>query len=118
MFRVAIYYPLSAFLLLFANLLQNPQDSYIENDLKLMELVISFFTPSVVPLSPFSTPASIEMFCQLYKVAVKFVEKNKSRDTKKAKRGRDDINSGQGSPVLKSATSDITVCISHISTPT
>jgi hypothetical protein len=55
-----------------------------ENDLKLVDLITSFLTPSVVPLSPFSTPASIEMFRQLYKVAVKFVEKNKSRDTKKA----------------------------------
>ena len=111
---MALYYPLSSFLLLFANLLQNPQDSYIANDLKLMELVTTFLTPSAVPLSPFSTPASIQMFHQLYKVAVKFVEKNNSRDTKKAKRGHDDIDSGQVSQsptVVKSATSGITVCI-------
>jgi hypothetical protein len=117
-FRVALYYPLSAFLLLFANLLQNPQDSDIANDLKLMELVTTFLTPSVVPLSPFSTPASMQMFRQLYKVAVKFVEKNNSRDTKKAKRGRDDMDSGRISQShlgVKSATSDITVCTSYIS---
>ena len=117
----ALYYPLSAFLLLFANLLQNPQDSYVANDLKLMEVVTTFLTLSVVPLSPFSTPASIQMFRQLYKVAVKFVEKNTSRDTKKAKQGRDDMDSGRISQLylgVKSAISDITVCTSYISIPT
>jgi len=117
MFRMALYHPLSSFLLLFANLLQNPQDSHIATDLKLMELVTSFLTPSMVPLSPFNTPASIQMFHQLYKIALKFVEKNNSRDTKKFKRGHDDIDSGQDSqslPVVKSATSTITVCIFHI----
>jgi hypothetical protein len=77
-----------------------------------MELLTSFLTPSVVPPSPFSTPESVEMFRQLYKVAVKFVEKNKSRDSKKVKRGHDDIDSGQVSqlhPVVKSASSDIMV---------
>jgi len=83
-----------------------------------MELVTSFLAPSVVPLTPFSTPASIEMFCQLYKVAVKFVEKNKLRDTKKAKRGHDGVDSGKASqsrPVVESASSDIKVCIFHVS---
>jgi hypothetical protein len=54
-----------------------------------MELVTSFLTPLVDPLSPLSTPASIEMFCQLCKAAVKFVEKNKSSDTNRAKRRHD-----------------------------
>src|ERR1700737_3373035 len=32
-FRMVLYFPLSSFLLLFANLLQNPQDPYIASDL-------------------------------------------------------------------------------------
>ena len=69
----------------------------------------------MVPLSPFNTPASIQMFHQLYKIALKFVEKNNLQETKKVKQGHDDINFGQDSqslPVVKSATSTITVCIS------
>lgn len=111
---MVLYFPLSAFLLLFANLLQNPQDSYIEGDLKLMELVTSFLTPSSIPLSPYSTPASIQMFHQLYRIAVKFVEKSNSQDKRKVKRVHDDVDSGESSQVRlieKSTTKDITVCI-------
>jgi hypothetical protein len=85
-----------------------------------MELVTSFLTPSVVPLSPFSTPASIQMFHQLYRIAVKFVETNNLRDMKKTKRVYEDIDSGhitQSYPVAKSATSDIKVCIPHFPIP-
>lgn len=37
-----IYYPVSALVTLFANILQNPQDSRARSDLKLMNLVVSF----------------------------------------------------------------------------
>jgi hypothetical protein len=109
-----LYFPLSSFLLLFANLLQNPQDSYIESDLKLMELVTSFLTPSAVPFSPYST---IQMFHELYKIAVKFVEKSNAQNKKKTKRVHDDIDSegnNQRHPVGKSTTTDIRVCISKL----
>lgn len=40
--RLVIYYPVSALVTLFANILQNPQDSRARSDLKLMNLVVSF----------------------------------------------------------------------------
>jgi len=42
MCRLIIYYPVSALVTLFANILQNPQDSRARSDLKLMNLVVSF----------------------------------------------------------------------------
>ena len=113
MARMVLYFPLSSFLLLFANLLQNPRDSYIASDLKLMELVTSFLKPSTVPLSPFSTPASIQMFYQLYKIAVKFVEKSNMQERKKTKRVHDDIDSGEASQshsTTEPAKTDFMVC--------
>ncbi len=115
---MVLYYPLSSFLLLFANLLQNPQDSYTAIDLKLMELVTSFLTPSAVPHSPFSTPASIQMFQQLYRIVVKFVEKNNAQDKRTVKRAHCDIDSGESNqlhPITKSTSRDITVCILQVS---
>lgn len=112
---MVLYFPLSSFLLLFANLLQNPQDSHVESDLKLMELVVSFLTQSTATLSPYSTPASIQMFHQLYRIAVKFVEKSNAQDKKKVKRMHDDIDGEEGSQfhsTEKFTTRDITVCIS------
>jgi hypothetical protein len=40
--RLILYYPVSALVTLFANILQNPQDSRARSDLKLMNHVVSF----------------------------------------------------------------------------
>ena len=39
-----LYYPVSALVTLFANILQNPQDARARSDLKLMSSVVSFLT--------------------------------------------------------------------------
>lgn len=42
--RMVLYYPVSALVTLFANILQNPQDPRARSDLKLMSSVVSFLT--------------------------------------------------------------------------
>ena len=42
--RLILYYPVSALVTLFANILQNPQDSRARSDLKLMNHVVSFLS--------------------------------------------------------------------------
>ena len=41
-FRMVLYYPVSALVTLFANILQNPSDSRARSDLKLMNHVVNF----------------------------------------------------------------------------
>jgi hypothetical protein len=127
---MVLYFPLSSFLTLFANLLQgNPNDSHVANDLKLMDLATSFLTPSTVPMSPFASTPSMQIFHELNKVAKKFVEKNNPRSMK-AKRSHKDVDSEQNegqqpgnksevvntlsNPNIASTMSDSTVRISHI----
>jgi len=42
--RLILYFPVSALVTLFANILQNPQDARARSDLKLMSSVVSFLT--------------------------------------------------------------------------
>ena len=42
--RLIIYYPVSALVTLFANILQNPQETRARSDLRLMNLVVSFLS--------------------------------------------------------------------------
>ena len=42
--RLIIYFPVSALVTLFANILQNPQDPRARSDVKLMNLVVNFLT--------------------------------------------------------------------------
>lgn len=79
-----MYYPLSGFLMLFTNILQNPQDSYVASDLELMNHVASLLTP-MAPFVPFTATTSVQLFTELCRVGTKFVEKTK--DMKKMKRG-------------------------------
>jgi hypothetical protein len=124
--RIVLYYPLSGFLTLFANILQNPQDSQVASDLKLMGYITSFLSPSVVQLSPLTASASI-IIRELSNIAAKFIEKINLRDAKPAKRVRDgqnkedpsyplhDIPEMTGSmpyPDIYSEISDTMVCIS------
>jgi hypothetical protein len=89
MIRMALYWPLSGFLTLFANLLQNPQDSYIPSDLKLMKSAISFLQPKTGRSTPFSAGGVIQIFTELGNVAEKFLAKVNAQGTKRIKRAHD-----------------------------
>jgi hypothetical protein len=42
--RLIVYYPVSALVTLFANILQNPNDTRARSDIKLMNLVVNFLS--------------------------------------------------------------------------
>lgn len=90
-----MYFPLCGFLVLFSHAIGNPNDPNLASDLKLMDLVTSFLTPSSIPMSPFSTSPSIEVFHELNKIAKRFVDKNYRKNLNKAKRVHEDIDSEQ-----------------------
>lgn len=95
-----MYYPLSSFIILFANTLQNPRDSYVASDLRLMSYVTSLLNP-IVENSPFTGITFLKFFTELSNVALKFVEKTNSGSTKKLKRGNDrrDIDQNDDVPL-------------------
>ena len=93
---MALYYPLCACLTLFANTLQNPQDSHAASDIKLMELVTGFIARSVVPGSPFAATLSLRIFKELTEVAGKFVENTYERNPQKMKRMHENKDHEQG----------------------
>lgn len=74
-----LYYPLSSFLTLFANILHNPQDPHVTSDLELMTFVANFLAPMVTDASPFTISASIQLLRELEKVAMRLVEKKNTQ---------------------------------------
>jgi hypothetical protein len=83
-----LYYPLSGFLTLFANCIQNPQDSHVYDDLTLMDYVTSYLSPAAVQVTPIPVAGTL-IFRELGSVARKFVEKTNLNVTKATKRTRD-----------------------------
>ena len=87
--RTQMYYPLSAFLLLFANTLHNPEDPSTSSDIQLMDLCINVLLPTIDHPGPFNTTASLQLFQKLRNVAKKFLENNYRSESKKTKRSHD-----------------------------
>ncbi|KIM94323.1 hypothetical protein OIDMADRAFT_135861, partial [Oidiodendron maius Zn] len=84
--RMALYYPLSSCLILFANLLQNPKDPYASSDIDLMDIVRSFLSPNALGSTPLNANLTIKIFTELTNVARKFVDKVTLQGLNKAKR--------------------------------
>lgn len=74
-----LYYPLSGFLTLFANILHDPEGSHTASDLQLIRLVTSFVSPLVTEASPFMLSASIRLLTELENVATRVVERANSQ---------------------------------------
>jgi len=72
--RKALYYPLSASLVLFTNILSNPRDPHAASDIHLMNLITSFITHAVQPGTSFATTPTLLAFKELYSIATRFVE--------------------------------------------
>lgn len=75
-----LYYPLSAFITLFANCLQNPLDFQATSDLELMEYVTSYLSPAIIQVSPLAATTSI-VFQELRSLATQIVEEAISHNT-------------------------------------
>lgn len=74
-----LHHPLSGFLTLFANILQDPQGPTAATDLQLMRIVTIFISPVVTEESPFTLVAAIRLLRQLEMVATQLLESTNSR---------------------------------------
>ena len=89
-----LYYPLSGFLTIFANTIQNPQDPQAATDLELMEIVISYFSEPAIHVNDVTATAA-RIFEELVNVAKKYVEKTGVQLSKPMKRGHDEADPEQ-----------------------
>ncbi|MCJ1308243.1 hypothetical protein MMC25_001896 [Agyrium rufum] len=72
---MALYYPLSASLVLFTNVLSNPRGQHATSDIHLMGLITSFITQFVQPGTSFAATPTLSMFKELYGIATRFMER-------------------------------------------
>ncbi|KAL1865089.1 hypothetical protein Plec18167_009558 [Paecilomyces lecythidis] len=89
-----LYYPVSALVTLFANILQNPQDARARADVKLMNLVVNFLSMLVSDESNGSVKRMLSVcaeFERIAKVALDKAEKE-SHTKRKRKVGPEDKN--------------------------
>jgi hypothetical protein len=92
---IAIYFPLAAYLTLFAHTLQAPLDPRVENDLELMERSLTYLCR---PLNIWPRPAAsfiFDVFSDLTTIAREYVKKARARDSTTAPTSR---NSQDGIP--------------------
>lgn len=92
-----IYFPVSALVTIFANILQNPQDARTRADIKLMDLVVNFLTNVVSDEGSGSLKRMLSIcseFARIARIVIDKAEKDGSR--RKRKVNADDLQrSGQ-----------------------
>lgn len=92
-----IYFPVSALVTVFANILQNPQDARARADIKLMDLVVNFLTNVVADEGSGSLKRMLSIcteFARIARIVIDKAEKDGSK--RKRKVNADDIlRSGQ-----------------------
>ncbi|ETN40371.1 uncharacterized protein HMPREF1541_04648 [Cyphellophora europaea CBS 101466] len=92
-----IYFPVSALVTIFANILQNPQDARARADIKLMDLVVNFLTNVVADEGSGSLKRMLSIcaeFARIARIVIEKAEKDGSR--RKRKVNADDLQrSGQ-----------------------
>ncbi|CAG8957218.1 hypothetical protein HYFRA_00009420 [Hymenoscyphus fraxineus] len=82
----ALYYPLSACLVLLSNIFSDPQDQHAASDIHLMKSITSFLTRFVNPTSSFAATPTVNMFQELYSIAARLVAKAPSYASQSSKR--------------------------------
>lgn len=100
--RKALYYPLSASLVLFVNILSNPQDQHAASDIHLMSLITSFITHSVQPGTSFAATPTLIVIKELYGIATRLVARRQSYQ--KTKRVPESDDFGQSDSITLSGT--------------
>jgi hypothetical protein len=93
-----IYFPVSALVNIFANILQNPQDARTRADIKLMDLVVNFLTNVVADEGSGSLKRMLSIcseFARIARIVIEKAEKEGSR--RKRKVNADDMPRPGGS---------------------
>ena len=85
-----MYYPLSASLTLFANLLQNPEDPNASDDLSLIQLVLDFLADVMTSDKSIAASRTYCIFQEVHRTAALHVNRTAAKSLPKEKRKRDD----------------------------
>ncbi|KAJ5239432.1 hypothetical protein N7468_004051 [Penicillium chermesinum] len=92
-----VYYPVSALVTLFANILQNPNDARARSDVKLMNVVVNFLSTLVSDESNGSIKRMLSLCGEFERIAKVVLDKNEreSQTRKKRKNAPEDPVSAQ-----------------------
>lgn len=99
-FRLILYYPVSALVTLFANILQNPSDARARSDVKLMNVVVNFLSTLVSDESNGSIKRMLGLCGEFERIAKVVLDKaeKESHARKKRKAAPDDSDQPQREP--------------------
>lgn len=101
------YYPLSACLILFSNLLQHPLDPQAQSDLRLMNNVTSFLSNfSDILHSEEEVNPIVPIFLEINRIAADYVDTARRRSSKNSKRSRGQSSHTAESPSDSDESSD------------
>lgn len=91
--RLILYYPVSSLVTIFANILQNPQDTRARSDLKLMTLVVNFLSTLCSDEENGSVRRMLSICSEFERIARVVLEKaDKESSSKRKRRQQDDQN--------------------------
>ena len=97
--RMIIYYPVSALMTLFTNVLQNPQDARARSDIRLMHQVVSFSSTlagNATSDESGGVKRMLEVCVEFERIAKVVVEKSDKESHSRRKRKNVDANSDDG----------------------
>ena len=93
---MAVYYPLSASLALFANLVQNPEDPNASEDLTLIQLILTFLSDVMTGDKSIAASRTFAIFQEIHRTAAAHVAKVLARSLPKEKRKRSNYEQSLG----------------------
>ncbi|PGH15981.1 hypothetical protein AJ80_05357 [Polytolypa hystricis UAMH7299] len=91
---LVLYFPISALVTLFANVLQNPQDTRSRSDIKLMGLVVNFLSKLATDESNGSVKRMLSICAEFERIAKVVLEKAEKESQYKRKRRNGDGDLG------------------------
>lgn len=102
--RLILYYPVSSLVTLFANILQNPQDSRARSDLKLMNLVVSFLSTLCSDEANGSVRRMLNVCSEFERIAKVVLDKaDKEQSSRRKRKQQDGPTDGQSATAVKSS---------------
>jgi hypothetical protein len=93
-----LYYPVSALVTLFANILQNPQDSRARSDVKLMNHVVTFLSVLATDDSNSAVRRMLNICSEFERISHIVLDKTERESSSRRKRKQQDPESQQTSP--------------------
>src|ERR1700760_3966503 len=98
-FRLILYYPVSSLVTLFANILQNPQDSRARSDLKLMNHVVQFLTMLCTDESNGAVRRMLSICSEFERISKVVLDKSDGDSSSRRKRKPQDESKQHSPPI-------------------